>query len=69
MSEEQQESNLEKSSEVVKSMYDESFDISMEDLMIPEVQEEATSKSNIVNDKVEGAFKFCFCVSRSFTNL
>ena len=34
MSEEQQESNQEKSSDVVKSMYDESFDISMEDLMI-----------------------------------
>ncbi len=60
MSEEQEESNVEKSSEVVKSMYDESFDISMEDLMIPEVQEEATSKSNIVEDRVEGAFKFCF---------
>jgi len=60
MSGEQQEPNQEeKSSDIVKSMYDESFDISMEDLMIPDVQEEAT-KGNIVEDKVEGAFKFCF---------
>ena len=60
MSEENQQNQEENASDIVKSMYDESFDISMEDLMIPEVQEEATSKSNIVKDKVEGAFKFCF---------
>jgi len=61
MSEERQDTDQqEKSSDIVRSMYDESFDISMEDLMIPEVQEEATDKSNIVKDKVEGAFKFCF---------
>ena len=60
MSEHEQQNQEKDTSDVVKSMYEEPFDISMEDLIIPEISNQSSYSKNTIEDNVEVAFKFCF---------